>query len=53
MNKLKQEKQVLVEMIEWLNKRIIEMQGNAPAYEEMKNGLELELNIINEKLNKI
>lgn len=35
----KEEIQVLTEMIEWLDKRIDEMKGEAPAYKEMKESL--------------
>jgi chorismate mutase len=45
-----QEKEVLEEMIEWLNKRIIEMQGKAPAYEDMKESLKWELKTVNERI---
>jgi archaellum component FlaC len=43
MNRLKQEKQVLEEMIEWLERRINELGGMRTAYDFMKKDLEDEL----------
>ena len=51
MNRHLEEKEVLEEMIEWLNKRIAEMKGEAPAYLEMKESLEWELKSVNERIN--
>jgi len=45
-----QEKQVLTEMIDLLKLRIKEMKGEAPAYEEMLEGLEWERKTVKERL---
>lgn len=45
-----QSKEVLEEMIALLKLRIKEMNGNAPAYEDMLESLEWELKTVNERL---
>ena len=53
MDRLLNEKQVLEEMIAWVDKRIKEMKGEAPAYKDMKESLEWELKTVNERIKEI
>lgn len=50
MERYKQQVEVLEEMIALLKLRIKEMQGNAPAYEEMLESLEWELKTVNQRI---
>lgn len=50
MNRHLEEKQVLEEMITWIDNRIKEMNGEAPAYKDMKESLEWELKTVNERI---
>lgn len=47
---MNEEIQMLEEMIAWLDNRIKEMKGEAPAYKDMKESLKWELKTLKERL---